>query len=164
MRHFKVFCFAFQLALCSSIAVNGQNEAPLSSRIIEALKAKALGWKYTASIENVPHLVPSQRRIFTGVWVNPKSRSEDVNVSVYGVESHGEAAAWLAPVRDKHVAAGWQVSTYQIGDEGYLSKYKDGDRFEIEFRRGSVVAKVAGNDLQMVKDFARCIIAQIPTN
>jgi hypothetical protein len=165
MRHIKIFCFAFQLALSSSIAVNGQNEAPLSSRIIEALKANEPGWKYIASIENVPPpLVPSQRRIFTGVWVSPKSRSEDVNVSVYSVENHGEAVAWLAPVRGKHVAAGWRVSTYQIGDEGYLSKYKDGERFEIESRRGSVVAKIAGNDLRMVKDFARCIIDQIPPN
>jgi hypothetical protein len=144
--------------------VNGQNEAALSSRIIEALKAKEPGWKYIASIENLSPLVPSQRRIFTGVWVSPKSHSEDVNVSVYGVENHGEAAAWLAPVRDKHVATGWRVNIYQIGDEGYLSKYKDGERFEIEFRRGSVVARIAGNDLRMVKDFARCIIDQILTN
>ena len=89
---------------------------------------------------------------------------EDVNVAVYGVENHGEAAAWLAPVRDKHVAVGWRVSTYQIGDEGYLSKYKDGERFEIQFRRGSVVARIAGNNLRTVKDFAKCVIDQIPSN
>jgi hypothetical protein len=164
MRRIKVFCFALWLALCFSIAVNGQNEASLSSRIVEALKAKEPGWKPIATIENRMPLVPSERRIFTAVWASPKSRSEDVHVSVYGVENHGEAAAWLGPVRNRQVAAGWQVRTYQIGDEGYLSKYKDGERFEIEFRRGSVVAKIAGNDLRTVKDFGKCVIEQIPSN
>ena len=134
MRHIKVFCFALWLALCSSIAVNGQNEVSLSSRIMEALKAKELAWKPIATIENRMPLVPSERRIFTAVWNSPRSRSEDVHVSIYSVE-HGEATAWLGPGRNRQVAAGWQVSTYQIGDEGYLSKYKDGERFEIEFRR-----------------------------
>ena len=48
---------------------------------------------------------------------------EDVNVSVYSVESHGEAAPWLGGVRNWRVAAGWQVSTYRIGDEGYLFRH-----------------------------------------
>jgi hypothetical protein len=164
MRHIKVFCFALWLVLCSSIAVNGQNDASLSSRIFEALKAKEPGWKAIGGIENHTPLVPSERRIFCAVWESPKSRSEDVHVSVYGVENHGEAAAWLGRVRNRQVAPGWQVSTYQIGDEGYLSKYKDGERFEIEFRRGSVVARIAGNNLRTVKDFAKCVIDQIPSN
>ena len=164
MRHIKALCFALWLALCSSIAVSGQNEASLSSRIMEALKAKEPGWKPISAIENRMPLVPSERRIFTAVWASPKSHSEDVNVSVYRVENYGKAEAWLGPVRNRQVAAGWQVSTYQIGDEGYLSKYKDGERFEIEFRRGSVVAKIAGNGLRAVKDFARCIVDQIPAN
>jgi len=67
--------------------------------------------------------LPSERRILTAWWVNPKSRSEDVNVSVYSVESHGEAAPWLGGVRNWRVAAGWQVSTYRIGDEGYLFRH-----------------------------------------
>jgi len=164
MKHIKVFCFAFWLALCSSMAVNGQKEVFLSSRIMEALKTKEPGWKPIASIENRMHLVPSERRILTAVWASPKSHSEDVNVSVYRVENYGKAEAWLGPVRNRQVAAGWQVSTYQIGDEAYLSKYKDGERFEIEFRRANVVAKIAGNDLRRVKDFARCVIDQVPSN
>ncbi len=164
MRHIKAFCFALWLVLCSSIAVNGQNEASLSSRIFEALKAKEPGWKAIGGIENHTPLVRSERRIFCAVWESPQSRSEDVHVSVYGVENHGEAAAWLGRVRKRQVAPGWQVSTYQIGDEGYLSKYKDGERFEIQFRRGSVVARIAGNNLRTVKDFAKCVIDQIPPN
>jgi hypothetical protein len=164
MRHIKVFCFVLCLVLCSSIAVNGQNEASLSSRIFEALKAKEPAWKATGGIENHTPLVPSERRIFCAVWEKPKSRSENVHVSVYSVENNGQAAAWLGQLRNRQVAPGWQVSTYQIGDEGYLSKYKDGGRFEIQFRRGSVVARIAGNNLRTVKDFAKCVIDQIPSN
>jgi len=164
MRYIKVFCYAFWLVLCFSVSVNGQEETSLSSRIMEALKTMEPGWKPIATIENLIPLVPSQRRILTAVWASPRSRSEDVNVSVYRVENHAEAAAWLAPVRDKRAAAGWQVNTYKIGDEGYLSKYEDGERFEIEFRRGNVVAKIAGNYLPRVKDFAKCVFDQIPSN
>jgi hypothetical protein len=164
MRDIKVFCFAFCFALCSSMAVNGQNEASLSSRIMEALKAKEPGWKAIGGIENHTPIVPSERRIFCAVWASPKSRSEDVHVSVYSVENHGEAAAWLGPLRNRQVAPGWKVSPYQIGDEGYLSQYKAGERFEIAFRRGSVVARISGNDLRRLKDFARCVIDQIPSN
>jgi hypothetical protein len=146
------------------MAVNGQNEASLSSRIMEALKAKEPGWKAIGGIENHTPLVPSERRIFSAVFASPKSRSEDVRVSVYGIENHGEAAARLGRVRNRQVAPGWQVSTYQIGDEGYLSKYEDGEQFEIEFRRGSVVARISGNDLRRLKDFARRVIDQIPSN
>ncbi len=60
MRHIKVFCFALWLVLCPSIAVNGQNEASLSSRIFEALKAKEPGWKAIGGIEN--HTPPRAKR------------------------------------------------------------------------------------------------------
>jgi hypothetical protein len=164
MRYTEALCLAIWFALCSSMAVNGQNEPSLSSRIMEALKAKEPAWKPVASIENRMPLVPSERRIFTGVWVSPKTRSENVDVSLYSVENREEAAVWLGPVRNKQVAAGWQVSAYQTGDEGYLSKYKDGQRFEIEFRKGNVVAKIAGNNLRRVKDFAKCVVDQIHAN
>jgi hypothetical protein len=114
-------------------------------KIIDALEAKEPNWKYIGAVESgrVP-LEPSEKRIVVGTWQGPKSRSQDVVVSVYSVENREEAAKWLQPVRDKHVADGWQVSAFQIGDEGYLSKYKNGDRFDIEFRKGTVVAKIAG--------------------
>src|SRR4029079_5187764 len=37
-----------------------------------------------------------------------------------------------------------QVSIYQIGDEGYVAKYKDGGRFEIEFREVQCATKSHG--------------------
>jgi hypothetical protein len=132
---------------------------------VNALQVKEPNWKYIGAIESgrVP-LVPSERRIIVGTWQGPKARSQDVAVSVYSVENREEAAKWLQPVRDKHVADGWQVSPFQIGDEGYLTKYKDGDRFDIEFRKGTVVAKIAGDDRDRVKEFAQCIVAQTAAN
>jgi hypothetical protein len=162
MRYVEAFCLAFWLAFCSSTAVRGQNESSLSSRITEALKAREPGWKRIAPVENRVLLVPSERRVVMAVWVNPKSGSEDVVVSVYSVKDHGEAVAWLRPVRNKEVGAGWHVSTYEIGDEGYLSKFKGRERFEIAFRRGNFVAWVKGNDLRKLKDSAKCVVDQIP--
>jgi hypothetical protein len=112
MKHIKVFCFALWLALCFSMAVNGQNEVSLSSRIMKALKTKEPGWKPIGVIENRPRLVSSESSILYAVWTSPKSRSEDVNVSVYSVENHDEAVAWLGPVRKRQVAAG-RLSSWQ---------------------------------------------------
>ena len=67
MRHIKVFCFALLLVLCSSIAVNGQNEASLSSRIFEALKAKEPGWKAIGGIENHPPRAKRKAHFLCGV-------------------------------------------------------------------------------------------------
>ena len=164
MRSTEAMCLALWLPLCSS-AVKGQNEPSLSSHIMKALKAAEPEWTPVPAIESghVP-LVPSETKIVVDVWESPKSQSENVDVFVYGVENRVEATAWLRFVRNRQVAPGWQVSIYQIGDEGYLSKYKDGERFEIEFRRGNVVAKIAGNDVRRVKDFAKCIGDQILAN
>ena len=95
---------------------------------------------------------------------SPKSKSEDVTVEVYSVDSLEEAAAWLEPVRGKQVADGWEVSSFQIGDEGYFSKYKDGGRFEISFRKGTVVGRASAGELNTLKDFSQVIVESIPPN
>jgi hypothetical protein len=132
---------------------------------VEALKANEPDWKYIGYLE-FPHFprVLSERRIITGIWTNPQARPKDVKISVYSVDSRGEAAKWLRPDSDQYLADGWQVSTFQIGDEGYLSKYRNGDRFDIEFRRGTVVAKIEGDDLGRVKEFAQTVVEQIRAN
>lgn len=162
MKYFEAFSLALSFAICSSMPAKAQNEPSLASRILDALKAKEPEWKHIGVIENRVLLVPSERAIVYAVWVNPKTHSEDVNVSVYSVANREEAVAWLRPVRDKQLAAGWQSNTYPIGDEGYLSKFKDGERFEIAFRRGKVVAWVKGVDLRRMKDSAKCVVDQIP--
>jgi hypothetical protein len=128
---------------------------------VKALEADEPDWKYIGCIEfPLFPRVSSERRIITGIWTNPQARSKDVRVSVYSIESREEAAKWLGPVRDTD----WQVSPFEIGDEGYLSKHKDGDRFNIEFRRGAVVVRIEGTYLAMVKEFAQAVVKQIRAN
>jgi hypothetical protein len=153
------------LALClvvsSSISTNGQSESSLSTRVVEALKAKEPDWKYIGYLEFpfFPRL-SSERRVISGIWYKPQERSKDMKISVYSVESRGEAAKWLRPARDEH----WHVSAFQIGDEGYSLKHENGDRFAIEFRRGTVVARIEGDDLDRVKEFAQTVVEQIRAN
>ena len=160
---FRITSFiAIWLAICSCITVTGQDKPSLDSRIIAALKVMEPEWTSVAVIESARlPVVPSEKRIVARVWQNPKSHSEDVNVYVYGVSKRDDARAWLKTFRNKQVYPGWQVSTYEIGDEGYVANYNDGRRFEIEFRVGVVVGKVAGSDLPLVKDFSKCIVQQI---
>jgi hypothetical protein len=154
-------------AVFSSVVIKAQNESAsaLAMRIAEALKTEKPGWKYIGVLESgrVP-LVPNEKRVLVGVWSGPESRAQDTFVSVYSVDSRGKAAKFLGPFRDKQVAPRWTATTLKIGDEGYLSKYKNGDRFEIMFRKGTVVARFAGNDLNRVKEFARCVVEKIPAS
>ena len=152
------------VGLFYSLEARAQTPA-LSVRISDALKIKEPNWKYIGAIQtgHIP-LVPSEEPIILGTWKDPKSPSQYVSVEVYSVKNPEEAAKWLEPVRDKHVYAGWQVSALQIGDEGYLSEYKNGAQFEIEFRKWAVVAKIAGPDLDRVKQFAQCVAEQINAN
>jgi len=164
MKRVEILCCALLLALCSSINVEGQAESSLASRVTEVLKTKEPGWKWVAAIESgrVP-LVPSEKRVLVAIWESPQVSgiSESVHLSIYEVENPGQAMEWLRPVRSKQVAAGWQISIYRIGDEGYLARYQDGKRFEIQFRSGSIVGKIAGDNLSRVREFAKYIVDQI---
>lgn len=80
---------------------------------------------------------------------------------MYSVGSRSQAAKWLRPDIDQRLADGWQVTTFKIGDEEYLSKNKNGDRFVIEFRSGTVVARIEADDVVRVKEFAQTVVEQI---
>jgi len=146
------------------MTVKGQNESPVASKINAVLKVKEPGWTFVGAIESgrVP-IVPSEKRILVGTWESPKvdGASENVQVSIYEVENLAEAAAWLKPVRSGQVATGWKISSYRIGDEGYLANYRDGKRFEIQFRSDNFVGKIAGDQLSRVREFAQHIVAQV---
>ena len=133
--------------------------------IVETLKANEPDRKYIGYLE-FPYFprVSSERRIITEIWINAQARSKDVRISVYSVESCGEAAKWLRPDSEQQLADGWQDSAFEIGDEGYSSKYKTGDRFYIEFCRGTVVARIEADDLDRVQEFAQTVVHQIPAN
>jgi hypothetical protein len=147
------------------MTVSGQNQSSVASKVTEVLKAKEPGWTFVGAFESgrVP-LVPNEKRILVGIWESPKmgGASENVHVSIYEVENTAEAALWLKPLRSGQAATGWQITSYHIGDEGYLANYRDGKRFEIQFRSGNVVGKIAGDELSRVQEFAKYIVAQVP--
>jgi hypothetical protein len=87
-----------------------------------------------------------------------------VNVFIYAVENRADAAEWLKPVRSGQVPADWKTDHVHVGDERLLAENKNGERFEIQFRKGKVVVKIGANDLSTVKEFARYIVEQLPTN
>ena len=128
---------------------------------MEALKAREPDWKYIGYLE-FPFFprVSSERRVITGIWYKPQERSKDMKISVYSVESRGEAAKWLRPARDEH----WQVSAFQIGDEGYSLKHENGTDSLLSSVRGTLVARIEGDDLDRVKEFAQTVVEQIRAN
>ena len=166
MKRLEILRFVLVFTLCYSMAARAQNESSLSSRVTGALRAKEPDRKPIATIQNRLPLVASEKTILVTVWIRPKSSriSEQVDASIYGVENAEQAAAWLKPLRIAQVAPGWHTSIYRIGDEGYLAEYKDGNRFEIQFRRGKIVSKIAANDLNKVREFAKVIVEQIPND
>jgi hypothetical protein len=61
------YCVALCLASFFAVAANGQSESALSTRIVEALKAKEPDWKYVGGIESgrIP-IVPSENASTSG--------------------------------------------------------------------------------------------------
>jgi hypothetical protein len=160
MRYVQIFCLTFALALCSSTSVRAQNEE-FASRVIDALNASEPGWRYVPVFESAhTRPVPSEKRIVVGIWRHESDR-EEVHVWIYQVESRREAAKWLKPGRTKQSALGWHISGYRIGDEGYLSKYRNGERFDIQFRTGNIVCKIAGDSLTSISAFAQHTVDQV---
>jgi hypothetical protein len=162
----KRLCLTLSFMLCATAApLKAQSESPLAIRIRQTIEAKELRWLYIVGFESgrVP-LVPSEKRILVGVWERKfhGGGNDSVLLRVYGVDNSAEAQMWLSPASKGQVAAGWRISKYRIGDEGYLFEYQDGRQFGIQFRKGVIVAGLSGQDLRIVKRFAKYVVAQIP--
>jgi len=146
--------------------ITAGSEEPLVSKVENAIRSTEPGWQYTPAILNgPPPLVPSERLIVAGEWNHHlKSGSrESVEVNLFRVDSSVDAEMSLSEVREGAVATGWRVQRFQIGDEGYLSTFKNGARFGLHFRKGTIIVRLSGNSFRLVKKFAHCIAAQIET-
>jgi hypothetical protein len=160
MRYVQIFCLTLGLALCSTISAEAQNEE-FALRVIDSINASEPGWQYVPVLESAHiRLVLSEKMIVVGIWRHESDR-EEVHVWIYQVENRREAAKWLKPVRTKQTAPGWHISGYRIGDEGYVSKYRNGERFDIQFRTGNIVCKIAGDSLTSVSAFAEHLVDQV---
>jgi hypothetical protein len=141
-------------------------ETPLVAKVENAIRSTEPGWRYTRGIFNAPPpLVPSQRPLVVDAWdhTSKSGTRESVEVMIFEVNSSTDAKMFLSPVREGKVARGWKVEKLKIGDEGYLSTFKNGGRFEIQFRKGTIVVSVSSDSLPLVDRFAQLVAAQIDT-
>ena len=102
----------------------------------------------TRGIVNAPPpLVPSERVLVDSVWdhTSESARRESVDVMIFQVDSRTDGKMCLDPVREARVGTGWNVERVKIGDERILGRFRHGKRFEIQFRKGTIVAKSTGS-------------------
>ncbi len=106
--------------------------------------------------------VPSERLLSLSVWdhISDNGERESVDLKISQVDSRADAETSLEPFREGKVATGWKVERFRIGDEGFLSTSKDGGRFEISFRKGTVV-KVSSDSFRAAERFAQHVASEI---
>lgn len=139
-------------------------EVPLVAKVENAIRIAEPGWRCTRGILNAPPpLVPSGRLLVDSVWdhTSESGKRESVHVDIFEVNSRADAKMSLSPVREGKVATGWKVEKFKIGDEGYLSTYRNGGRFEIQFRMGTILVRVSSDSFRLVERFTQHIAAQI---
>ena len=141
-----------------------QDESPLVVRVERIIKNKEPNWRYIRGIQSghVPR-VPSEKILVTSLWERRRKggKREGVSVNLYEVSSASEAESWLKPISAGDVALGWKVEKYQVGDEAYLSKSRNGRRFSLHIRKNNIVVEVSGESLDSVKRFARYVVSGI---
>jgi hypothetical protein len=141
-----------------------QEEPRLAVQVKRDLKDKEPSWRCNETLQtgHVP-LVPSEKSILPLVCHREVKGVgfELVEIFIYQVDDSVEAEKWLNPVRTGQVAEGWRVELYDLGDEGYLSTFTSGERFDIEFRKGNIVAKIDGPELDTIKRMAKYVEAEI---
>lgn len=110
-----------------------------------------------------PPLVPSQTPLVVEGWdhTSESGKRERVELEIFQVANRTDATMSLSPVREGTQETGWKVERFKIGDEGYLSKFKNGRRFEIQFRKGTIVVTVSSDSFPLASRFAELVAAQI---
>jgi hypothetical protein len=141
-------------------------ETTLVDKVEDAIRSTKPGWRCTRGIFNGPSpIVSSQKNLAVEAWghTSESGKRERVEVRIFQVDNRADAKISLSPVREGKVATGWKVEGLKIGDEGYLSTFKNGKGFEIQFRKGTIVVTVGSDSFPLVDGFARLIVAQIDT-
>jgi hypothetical protein len=141
-------------------------EEQLVSKVENAIRRAQPGWRYTRAILNAPPpIVQSERVLVAEVWEHDleTGTKDDVDLYLFRVDSRPDAEMSLSEVRNGKVAKGWRVRGFHIGDEGYLIRFRNGERFELNFRKGTTIVRVSSNSLRLVKQFAQLVAAQLDT-
>ncbi len=143
---------------------NASAKTQLVDRVENAIRSTEPGWRCTRAIWNAPPpLVPSQKTLVVEAWdhTSESGKRESVEVRIFQVDNRTDAKISLSPVREGKVATGWKVERFKIGDEGYLSTFQGGKRFEIQFRKSKIVVTVSGDSFPLVDRFAQRVAAQL---
>ena len=141
-------------------------ETPLVGKVEDAIRSTKPGWRCTRGIFNgPPPVVSSEKTLVVEAWdhTSESGKRERVEVRIFQVDNRIDAKMSLSPVREGQVATGWKIEGLKIGDEGYLSTFKNGKRFEIQFRKGTIVVTVGSDSFPLVDGFAQLIAAEIDT-
>ncbi len=155
---------ALVLLLVTPPLAKAQDESPLVVGVERIIKNKEPNWRYIRGIQSgrVPR-VPSEKILVTSLWERKRKngKREGVSVNIYEVSSVSEAGRWLNPISAGEVTSSWKVEKYQIGDEAYLSKFQNGRRYSLHFRKNNIVIEVSGESLDSVKRFAQYVVSGI---
>lgn len=138
-------------------------EEPLATKIHNAIQSAEPRWRCVNGVRNAPLIVPSERLVVESRcdYTSPSGARNDVGTYVFCVDSLTDARMSLRPLRDAKVATGWKTRKLKLGDEGYSATYRNGERFEIHFRKGTVVVNLSSNSFQDAERFAHFTLAQL---
>jgi len=147
------------ILLCSTMTVPLQErpEDLAIQQVVEVVHSHEREWRYSGGICTCPPLLDEQVGISIGTFER-KQRArhhERVELEVVVASSPDAASQWIRRFGNGGAAEGWTSEPYQLGDEAYLSTYKDGSAFGVVFRRGALLFKVDGRSLQTVLRFAQ---------
>jgi hypothetical protein len=164
MRKATIPSLALLLLLVTAPLAKAQGESPVVVRVERFIKDKEPNWRYIRGVQSgrAPG-APSEKILVTSLWERKRKngKREGVGVNIYEVSSASEAGSRLKSISAGEVASGWRVEKYQIGDEAHLSKFRNGRRYSLQFRKNNIVVEVSGESLDSVKRFAQHVVLGI---
>ena len=155
-----IICLSF-----APLPLRAQGESHLVTTVEHAIKEKEPKWQYIRGICTCPPLIPTQTRVDVTEWVRKgkAGQRESINIDFYEVASSADAAQWMTRFDRGEVSKDWQANRYELGDESYLLKYRNGSRYSIYFRKNHIVVEVSGTALKGVERFAKYVAEMTAT-
>jgi hypothetical protein len=162
MRRIPAISLIIILARVGALA-----EAPLVVKVENAIRNAEPQWRCARAVLDAPwRQVPSERLLVDSVCDDRSQteKRERVEIRIFQVDSLPDAEMCLGPVREGKVADGWKVERFKIGDEGYLSTFRDNGRLEIHFRKGTIIVTLSADSLRLVDKLAQLVADQISSS
>ena len=163
MRKLLTITLSFVLVLGSNLLVTGQEDHPLSARVIDSLKASEPRWSLD-SIDHFPYSEDMRSEILILRWKNGEEHVGAV-VLIYLLPEDADETyeAWSSP-RGQFIQKWHKVvekNLLGVGDESRLWRAENEDDCQLYFRKGKTVAFVEAPSIEVGKAFARRIAAEL---